>query len=286
MKSLLHVGLLSASLLAMPVNADNAPSNNKGQLLVEAEAQFFQALNEQPKQVKTALEGLTLAYAVAPTDSRTNLLLGLNHLWLAAEATQQNPMTLQHVILSDYFLARAERQTGDYRIPSWRIPIQIVLAQRDGDEKAAQRHYDNFLRAYKKNPDFHSFVLAMLAFDEPVDSKAFQRGLKAMRDAEACDEHNPSCQNLPRWPHNIEAYSVFMADYEAKAGNLGAAQKWLTEAEKYAKETSWSFLSAITDRQQNLSDRMARYANADHKDDPLGLFDEYQQQTCQLCHRK
>ena len=290
MKSCLSISLLVAVLLATPAAADNAnrPAANaeqNRQLLVEAESQLFQALNEKPKRGKNSLEGLTLAYAVAPTDGRTNLLLGLNHLWLAAEAPRQDPMTLQHVILADYFLGRAERLTGDYRIPSWRIPIQMTLARRDGDQKAADRHYATFLKAYKKNPDFHSFVLALLAFDEPVDSKAFQRGLQAMRAAESCGEHNPSCQNLPRWPHNIEAYAVFMADFEAKAGDEAAARKWLALAEQYAATTSWAYLPAIIERQQQLPERMARYANADRQDDPTSLFDEYQQETCQLCHR-
>lgn len=291
MNSCRSVCFLFVLLLAAPVVAENAmrpaaSAEQNRQLLAEAEAQFFQALNDKPRLSKTALEGLTLAYAVEPTDRRTNLLLGLNHLWLAAEANRGDPMSLQHVILAEYFLGRTEKMTGDNRIPSWRIPIQMTLAKRDGDEKAAQRYYDDFLKAYKKNPDFHSFVLALLAFDEPVTSKAFQRGLKAMRDTEACSEHNPSCQNLPRWPHNIEAFTVFMADYETKAGNAEAAQKWLAEAEKYAKETNWAFLPAITERQQNLPERMARYANTDHSDDPAGLFDEYQRETCQLCHRK
>lgn len=291
MKSRRSVSFLFGLLLATSVAADNAgrPAANieqNRQLLVEAESQFFQALNEKPKRGKHSLEGLTLAYAVAPTDGRTNLLLGLNHLWLAAEAPRQDPMTLQHVILADYFLGRAEQLTGDYRIPSWRIPLQMTLARRDGDQKAADRHYEKFLRAYRQNPDFHSFVLALLAFDEPVASKAFQRGLKAMRDADSCDEHNPSCRNQPRWPHNIEAYAVFMADYEAKAGNETAARRWLGEAERYATATGWAYLPAITARQQQLSERMARYANSDRQDDPANLFDEFQQETCQLCHRQ
>lgn len=291
MKSHRSVSFLFGLLLATSVAADNAgrPAANieqNRQLLVEAESQFFQALNEKPKRGKHSLEGLTLAYAVAPTDGRTNLLLGLNHLWLAAEAPRQDPMTLQHVILADYFLGRAEQLTGDYRIPSWRIPLQMTLARRDGDQKAADRQYESFLKAYQQNPDFHSFVLALLAFDEPVASKAFQRGLKAMRDAESCGEHNPSCQNLPRWPHNIEAYAVFMADYEAKAGDEAAARRWLGEAEQYATATGWAYLPAITARQQQLSERMVRYANSDRQDDPANLFDEFQQETCQLCHRQ
>ncbi|HEX4910976.1 MAG TPA: hypothetical protein VFV64_09455 [Permianibacter sp.] len=291
MKSCLSVSLLVAVWLATPAVANEAsrpaPNPERNQpLLAEAESQFFQALNEKPKRGKNSLEGLTLAYAVAPTDGRTNLLLGLNHLWLAAEAPRNDPMTLQHVILSDYFLDRAERLTGDYRIPSWRISIQLTLARRDGDQKAVDRHYAEFVKAYKKNPDFHSFVLALLAFDEPVDSKDFQRGLKAMRATESCGEHNPSCQNLPRWPHNVEAYAVFMADFEAKAGDEAAARKWLALAEQYATATGWAYLPAITERQQHLPERMARYANTDRQDDPAGLFDEYQQETCQLCHRQ
>lgn len=286
MKTVLTAYLLASALFAATASADNVPDNDNRQLLVEAEAQFFQALNEKPRLGKAALEGLTLAYAVAPTDARTNLLLGLNHLWFAAEANRGEAMTLQHVILADYFLGRAEQMTGDVRIPSWRIPIQMTLAQRDGDKKAAQQYYDSFLQAYKKDPDFHSFVLALLAFDEPVQSQAFQRGLQAMRATEACSEHNPACQNLPRWPHNIEAFTVFMADYETKAGNADAAQTLLAEAEKIATETGWAFLPAITERQQRLPERLARYASADRDDDPAGLFGEYQRETCQLCHRQ
>lgn len=254
--------------------------------LSQVEQEFFTALNQKPQRIEKALDALTMAYAMDPANGRVNLLLGLNHLWVAAERVEPDPSTLNHVILSEYFLQRAQKLTQDDRIPSWLAPLQITMAKRDQDHDGATRIFNEFVKAYEKNPDFHSFTFAMMNFDNDRDSDEFKRARKVLNATNNCDKHNPSCQNLSRWPHNIETFLVLQADYETKAGDIKNAHKILTDAKRIGEETQWPYLSVIEERLASLPQRAKAFANKDLTDDPKGLFVEQQANTCQMCHRQ
>ena len=254
--------------------------------LSQVEQEFFTALNHKPLRIEKSLDALTMAYAMDPTNGRVNLLLGLNHLWVAAEREDPNPNTLNHVILGEYFLTRAQKLTQDERIPSWLAPLQINLAKRDKDNASASKIFNEFTKAYEKNPDFHSFTFAMMSFNEDRQSDEFKRARAVLRATKDCGKHNSTCQNTTRWPHNIETFLVLQADYETKAGDIDQAREILAEAKRVGQEAQWPYLSVIEERLASLPQRVNAYTNNDLSDDPKGLFVENQSATCQMCHRQ
>ncbi len=280
---------LTASFLVLIV-ARLAPAktfdSGRHPLAVKAEASFFATFNGNPK-VKTApLRDLMTAYAVSPEDARVNLLLGLNHLWLAAEGDRTNPTTIDHVILAEHFLARAQKlDPSDRRIPSWLTPARLSLAGLNKDENKREESLRDLEAASAEDPNFHSFTLALLAVSAAPKSPELLHGLAALRATTgACaGNEDPSCENRPRWPHNREAFRTFFADYELKAGNVDRARELLIRTQQDPDYSRWRFKNEVEDRLKNLDTYAALYANADPGDDPphlmaTGGF------MCQSCH--
>ncbi len=253
-------------------------------IVERAKKMFFTALNHDVTQRKAALRELSTAVAVAPLDPESNLYLGLSHLWIAAEGNRGDATLIDHVVLSDHYLRRAQRlNPRDQRIPSWLIPIQLSLAEIERDDTKRKQLYADMRAAYEADPNFHSFTLAMLGFSFPRGSEPFRTGLEALRKTRGCDENDPSCMNQPRWPHNREGFGLLHADYELRAGNRNEARQRLLEIQKLAAYPSWKFKSEVEDRLANLDDYISRYANDDPKDDPEAPLVSSNVQ-CQMCH--
>jgi hypothetical protein len=246
-----------------------------------AEATFFRALNDDVAQRKAALRELQTAVAVDPADARSAVLLGLCHLWIAADGTRANPAEIEHVILAEHYLARAERlDPSDRRIPSWLVPARLARLSIEGERSQQGAVYATLVEEFENDPAFHSFTLALLNFDEPRGSERFASGLAALRRVPECAD-DPSCQNRARWPHNIEAFLMFKADYEAKAGNAVEARAALEAAKATPGFATWRHAAELHDRLANLDDYVARYASGDRGDDP-----PRPQVKCTACHGK
>jgi hypothetical protein len=251
-----------------------------------AEAQFFQTFNGGGPDPAAPLTLLMAAYATDPKDARTNLLLGLNHLWLAAEGGHSNPRIIESLILAERFLSRARSlNPEDDRIASWLVPARMSLAAIEREPERRQEIYGEMLAAYGKDPDFHSFSVGLLGFGSPRDSKEFQGGLEAVRRTAGCGATNADCRNQPKWPHNREAFSTFRADYELKAGHPDRAAKLLRAAQKEPDYPSWPFRDRAEDRLKNLEAYRKLYANGDPGDDPPMLMAMEGGIACQSCHR-
>ncbi len=252
-----------------------------------AEAAFFRVFNEQPQTPDAALQDLMIAYYLDPEDAQTNRLLGLNHLWLAAEGDRQNPRVIEHLYLAETFLLRAQaRAPEDARMPSWVLPTQTSLAVIEQDEDRVRAAQQAMVEAYETDPNFHSFVVGLQAFDAPKDDPRFRFALEAMRAAAGCTATgDDSCENHPRWPHNIEAFMVFAADFELKAGNRGQAEAILNAVKQVKGYDTWPYRSVVDERLAELDDRAARYANDNANDDPPSLFTGSNEAACQACHR-
>jgi hypothetical protein len=153
-----------------------------------------------------------------------------------------------------------------------------VPAERD--HAAQGQVMGDLLEAFRKDPAFHSFSVAMLAFPAPRGSERFQQGLAAINAADGCDKTNPSCQNQPRWAHNMESFETFRADYELKAGNTQKARAILASVKTIPGYSEWPYKAAVEER---LDERAALFANADPKDDPALLV--VGKGSCGSCHR-
>ncbi|MEM7051078.1 MAG: hypothetical protein AAF604_15520 [Acidobacteriota bacterium] len=274
---------LLTTALAFPAGGKD---ETRSKLAASAEEAFFTAFVQRPEKPEAALPTLTLAWLRDRDDGRTQLLLGLNHLWLAAEGSRADPRTIEHLLLAERFLAMAaESLPEDRRIPSWLVPARLFLAT--GDEQKAL--VGELEAAYREDPVFHSFTMALLGFDQPVSSPAFQRGLEALRLAGQradLDGDDPSAQNRPHWPHNVEGFLTFWADYELKAGHQERSHELLLTTRATESFERWPYREEVEDRLANLELYGRLYANDDPADDPPGLFGNGSQDiSCQACHR-
>lgn len=283
--------ILSIALAAVLASAAVAAGAGRHAMAQKAEAGFFAAFNgfRGEERAKSApLRDLLAALATDPADARTHLLLGLNHLWLAAEGDRTDPRVLEHLFLSERYLARAqELDPQDRRIPSWLVPVRLSLAGIEGRKDRREEILRDLQAAYAEDPTFHSFSVALLGIAEPRTSPAFRQGLAALRStATACapDSDDPSCRNTPRWPHNQEAYLTFFADYELKAGNVDRARELLVAVRQNPDASRWPFLHEAEDRWKNLEQYAALYANQDPGDDPPHLMSGHNRISCQSCH--
>ncbi|MCH9648213.1 MAG: hypothetical protein K0U98_08240 [Deltaproteobacteria bacterium] len=257
----------------------------------QAETRFFEVFNGQlgdrPLDRSAALQELKEAFFSDPSDPRTALLLGLNYLWLSAEGDRTDLRTVDFLILAEHFLERAQRLApGDQRIPSWLIPTQQALARIDRDPARVRELEGELLAAYGEDPSFHSFSVALAGFGSPRSSEAFARGLGALRRAitTACPDDDSTCQNHLRWPHNLEGFLTFLADYELKAGNPAAAQRTFEMVKSIPDYASWPYRAEAEERRANLAFYADLYANDDPTDDPAALV-MTSGHSCQVCHR-
>lgn len=263
------LALLSTALLAVAF-AQESGGGERHPAAVGAEQAFFAAFNHHampPEQVLTPLMG---AYASDPADPRTNLFLGATHLWIAAKSRGRNPRVIENLLLAERFFERAQTLApDDPRIASFLTPVRLSL---DGIERRGRR--DEIVRdlwaAYARDPAFNSFGVALLGFQSPRGSEDFRRGLEALRAVEAagCEDGDPTCRNTPRWPHNVEGFVSFYADYELKAGNREAARRLLDEAVAEPSFASWPFRDVVEARLADLDGHAARFADDDPDNDP------------------
>lgn len=252
-----------------------------------AEKAFFENFNGGGPDRAASLRLLMAAYATDPRDARTCLLLGLNHLWLASEGDHSDPRVIENLILSERFLAEAQRlDPSDRRIPSWLVPVRLSLTQITREPEKREEMQRELLAAYAEDPVFHSFTVALLGFGAPRGSQDHTRGLEALRRVDpGCEETDPSCRNEPRWPHNQEGFMTFQADYELKAGHPDRAREILAEVQKVPGYASWKFRGEVEERLKNLDQYAKLYADEDPKNDPRTLVAGGSGISCQSCHR-
>jgi hypothetical protein len=278
--------IASIPIMAVANLAVGATGTGRHPLAAKAEEGFFATLNGDPKARTAPLRDLMTAYAVSPDDARVNLLLGLNHLWLAAEGDMTNPTTIDRLILAEHFLARAQKlDPSDRRIPSWLTPVRLSLAGIHQEKDKREESFRDLQAAYAEDPNFHSFTLALLSVSSDPKSPEFQRGLAALRatTGDCAGFEDPSCENRPRWPHNREAFITFFADYELKAGNVDRARELLIQTQQDPDYPRWRFKNEVEDRLKNLETYAALYTNADPGDDPPHLMVNGGF-MCQSCH--
>lgn len=279
--------VLAAAFALRIAHADEKPASGRSPVALMAEQAFFQTFNGgAPGDRSAALLPLMAAYATDPNDDRTSLLLGLNHLWMAAEGDRTNPRTIEDLLLADHFLARAQSLNPlDHRIPSWRVPVQLSLAAIQREPARKEAIVKDLLAAYEESPNFHSFSVALLGFGSAKDSPEFQRGLAALQRVKGCGAEDVACQDRPHWPHNREGFITFHADYELKAGHPDRAAELLRAAQAEPGYASWPFRGEVEDRLQNLDRYGKLYADADPKNDPPALMASEKGMICQSCHR-
>jgi hypothetical protein len=280
-----RAGLFLAATLALTAGAGAGTTRHP--LSEKAEASFFQTFNVDSKGQAATQRDLLTALYTDPKDGRTWLLLGLDHLWLAAEGDRTNPVAIEHLMLAERYLSRAQAlNPSDRRIPSWLVPARLSLAGIEGNEERKKEIQRDLLAAWKKDPAFHSFSVALLGANEERTSPEFQRGLEALHGADAGCANNPAvCQDRPHWPHNREGFLTFTADYELKAGHKDRARELLAKVQNEPGYASWPFQGEVQDRLDHLDEYAALYADADRGNDPPHLMSLSGGMMCRSCHQ-
>jgi hypothetical protein len=265
----------TAQLGAAGASAEAAASSSG--LEGDAESRFFQALVEGRAEPATVIPDLLVAALQDRDDARTQLLLGLAHLWIAAEGNRADPRQLEHLMLADLYFDRcAELDSRETRLPSWQVPVQLALNAQIGERRDVDEVVAPLLEAFAEDPDFHSFSVGMIAFNSAPESSDFQRGLRAMRSALDADLTDASVQNRPNWPHNQEGFFLLLADYEQRAGNASAALVMLDRIESVPEFEAWPFRAEVTRRRE-------LWAAGESVDASGGWM---QAQSCVICHRR
>lgn len=246
---------------------------------------FYDALRRRPERRLESLAALTDAVLRPDPEPRDVLLLGLNHLWISAEGEQDSRSRFRHSILAHHWLRRAERLLpDDSRIPTWRLSAEWAIAVQEGRPTDAEAARDRISALADDDPCFHAVTLGITSFREPAGSAAFRRAHAAMEASFRCRADDPSVQNRPRWPHNVQAFLVGLSDFRLKAGDVAGAEAALVIAESRPGFARWTRRHLVDERFADLADRTRRFANADPLDDPPFVFEPGGPVSCIACH--
>jgi hypothetical protein len=265
-----------------------APAAERHPAAVAADQAFIASLVQGALPAEEVLPPLLGAYAADPGDARTSLLLGTHYLRLAAMGQHgRDPRAIAHLMLAERFLEHARRlDPADTRVAAFLVPVQLALAdvERAGEERQAEL-VGELWRAYEADPEFNGFTVAMLGYQSPRGSEPFVRGLEALRavQEQGCAEGDVTCGNAPRWPHAVEGYLSFFADYELKAGEPRRARLLLDELREQPEFSSWPYREMVEQRLASFDEHAARFADEDTENDPPTAV---LARGCAACHRQ
>ena len=259
----------------------NSPSAPGGH-----EAAFFDALNAHPSRRNEALEQVRRRVTQEPADARAVLLLGISHLWIAAENPPSRELVIEHLVLARHYLERAAQLNPAHdRIPSWLLSAEIGLAQSEGRQTDATASLAKLLEHAQRDPCFHSVAYAISVWEGPRDRPELAQAQKLLEAAAACNVQDPSVRNMSRWPHNVEGFLVGLSDVALKRGDRARALASLVTAESWPGSESWPHLSQVQQRRREFEERAARFADDDASNDPAFIFERGGPVSCSSCHQ-
>ncbi len=152
------------------------------------EAAFFDALNRHPDRRQAALEGVRSHVMKFPDDARGVLLLGVAHLWTAAENPPSQDVVYEHLVLARHYLDRAARlNPADDRIPSWLLSAEVSVAQAEGRTSDAAASVALLLALAERDPCFHSVAYAINVWDGPRERAELAQAQRLLEAAAACN---------------------------------------------------------------------------------------------------
>ena len=249
------------------------------------ETAFFEALNGHPDRRESALALVRSQVVKVPDDARAVLLLGIGHLWTAAENPPKREVAIEHLILARHSLERASRlNPADDRIASWLLSAEVGLAEAEGREADAVASLKKLLEHARRDPCFHSVAYAISVWEGPRDRAELAEAQKLLEAAAACNADDPSVRNMSRWPHNVEGFLVGLSDVALKRGDRARAMACLVAAESWPGAEKWPHLSEVEHRRRDFAERAARFADADPGNDPRFIFERGGPVSCIACH--
>lgn len=277
----------SAAIDAKAPNTRAAPQpTHKATQEATHEAAFFDALNRDASRRSEALASLRTRVEAAPDDARAALLLGVAHLWVAAENPPDAAVALEHLILARHYLARAiVLNPVDDRIPTWLHSAEISIAQAEGREADAADALAKLRAHAQRDPCFHSVAFAISVWDGPRESNALAEAQRFLEQAAACNADDPSVRNMERWPYNVQGFLVGMSDVALKRGDRSRALGSLIAAESWPGTESWPHRGEVEIRRRDFDARAELFADEDPANDPAFIFERGGPVSCISCHQ-
>ncbi|MBL9148527.1 MAG: hypothetical protein JNM94_07515 [Phycisphaerae bacterium] len=279
----LALALAAAVGVAAATLGQSSPPATTSEPPPRAKTLFFEALQRAPERRADAIRALGANACSSDAADSDLLLLGLAHLWKAADGSTHGIDRHSNAVIAEHWLRRArERDPGDTRIPGWIASARVVIATDEGRDDDRRAAIDELAKLSDADPCFHAVPLSIASFSAPRGSAEFTQALKAMNAAFDCGRERGAGDG-PRWPHNVHGFLVGLADMRLKAGDRAGAEAALTIAEARTGSETWRYRGEIEKRFAELDERLRRYGNDDPTDDPpyfLGAGGA----SCLACH--
>jgi len=236
-----------------------------------------------------AAELLARAVEQRPTDPYLALLNGHVSLWRAAERYTliDNIDALGAATLAEQELTRAYALCPtDHRIPAWLGPVKVLLGNLTLDDARVDEGMRILEQGIHESPTFVTFARLLVYATTPIDDPEFTRALDAVRvTRELCSKSaDPSCNNSPHVPHNLQGGAIYLGDIYARAQDRTAALATYELAKSRPGWDTWDFKDVLDERIRTLDARMAAAASPTTFDDHPGAFEAANQ--CMLCHQE
>jgi len=326
MKSAIYITVLALSMslsgcdkIAIATSPDRVVSKNTDQNSLGAQNQFMQVLkNGDYDKLDTSIETLTKVYLQHPNDPRTNLYLGMAHLWAVAERNRLSPIPariIDRLTLADFYLGEASSlQPDDARIIGFQASARMAMGSVHNVERWKRQGYFEAKDAINDYPEFNLFVLSnSMAQLPPRDPRLKEAANALWKTVNACFEkeidpahvnsfeleadiiqsqkrfsgtkRDRACFNSKLAPHNVEGFFLHFGDVLAKIGNEANARIMYQLASATPSASNWPYQKVAVNRLQNLSNRVEQFRQAkSEKDEPeIMARSAY---ACVACHQQ
>lgn len=326
MKSIIYIGIVAVGLsiggcekIAIATAPSRVASEAKDQTSIAAQNQFRQLLkNGEYNKLDTSIENLTQVYLKQPNDPRTNLYLGMAHLWAVAERNRLSPVPariIDQLTLANFYLGEASAlQPNDARIVGFQASARMAMGSVHHDESWKRMGYFEAKNAIRDYPEFNLFVLsnsmAQLAphdprvneardalwktvdicFDAHVDparvnaSELLAQVIHAQKHYSA-SPRDRACFNSAIAPHNVEGFFLHFGDVLAKTGSEKNARIMYQLAGMIPSANNWPYQKVAQTRLQELAYRLEQFHHAKSEQDEPEIMAR-SAYACVACHQQ
>jgi len=268
------------------------PTVDAAALAAAGEAAFFDTLAGRVNREEETINLLASATGANPADGRSFFLLGMMHLYRAA----QQLTDYSHP--SEFVLAEVgQAQTAldaavplipeDTRVPGFRGAVTYLNGVVHDDPARRELAVQQLRAAIILYPDFNNFsllgsVAPVVAPSDPL----FLEALDLVRGAisSGCNPMTQPriCGNEGKAPHNVQGAMLIFGDMYTKAGDANQANVYYRLGVALPGADTWKFRALAEARIADSAERAARWNDTDPSNDPrfIGSGPE----ACAYCH--
>jgi hypothetical protein len=249
-----------------------------------------------------ALDCLTKASKRDSRDGRSRFLLAMTHLYRfgqtverydAASDFARGEIEAAHAAFQDAVPLLWNGTTGDSRVPGFAAATTFSLGVVRNDPDLQAQGMAELDAAFQVNPFFNVFDYIPVAQAVPALDPRFQSVLDKVSGYLSdpatlqCLTTQPEiCANAGYAPRNMAGSLALFGDLEAKGGDVAGARGWYDLALAFGSGGTppYPFLPALQARVDTVTDRVARFRDADPDNDPtiIGAGAE----ACAACHTR